>query len=216
MRKYDLAIFDLDGTVLNTLEDLTDSLNAVLDQYKYPRRTLSEVRGFVGNGIRLLIRRALPEEATEETVDLLYQNFIQYYQKHCMEKTKPYVGIPELLQDLRDQGYRTAVISNKADPAVKVLCDRYFEGLFDLVAGERPGIPRKPAPDSVHEILDSLQVSKDRAVYIGDSDVDIATSRNAGLDCIIVTWGFKDRDFLKEMGAGCLVSSPGEIRDLIL
>lgn len=216
MRKYDLVIFDLDGTILDTLEDLTDSLNVVLDQYRYPQRTLSEVRGFVGNGIRLLIRRALPEEASEHTVDLLHQNFIQYYQKHCMEKTKPYEGIPELLRDLREQGYRTAVISNKADPAVKILCDRYFEGLFDLVAGERPGIPRKPAPDSVHDILDSLQVNKDQAVYIGDSDVDIATSRNAGLDHIIVTWGFKDRDFLQEMGAECLVSSPGEIRDLIL
>lgn len=216
MRKYDLVIFDLDGTILDTLEDLTDSLNVVLDQYRYPQRTLSEVRGFVGNGIRLLIRRALPEEASEHTVDLLHQNFIQYYQKHCMEKTKPYEGIPELLRDLREQGYRTAVISNKADPAVKILCDRYFEGLFDLVAGERPGIPRKPAPDSVHDILDSMQVNKDQAVYIGDSDVDIATSRNVGLDHIIVTWGFKDRDFLQEMGAECLVSSPGEIRDLIL
>lgn len=216
MRKYDLVIFDLDGTILNTIEDLTDSLNAVLDQYQYPRRTLSEVRGFVGNGIRLLIQRALPEEAMEETVDLLYQDFIRYYQKHCMEKTKPYEGITELLQQLKDQGYRSAVISNKADPAVKALCDRYFEGLFDLVAGERPGIPRKPAPDSVHQILDSLQVSKERAVYIGDSDVDIATSRNVGLDSIIVTWGFKDPDFLKEMGAECLVTSPKEIGDLIL
>lgn len=215
MRKYDLMIFDLDGTILNTLEDLTDSLNVVLSQYQYPQRTLSEVRGFVGNGIRLLVRRAMPDGLPETALDLLYQDFIRYYQQHCMDKTGPYEGIPELLQEVRARGYRTAVVSNKADSAVKVLCDRYFDGLFDMAVGEQDGIPRKPAPDSVNQILSSLQISRERAVYIGDSDVDIATARNAGLDGIIVTWGFKDMAFLKEKGAECLVSDPKEIWDLI-
>lgn len=215
MRKYDLIIFDLDGTVLDTLEDLADSLNVILDRHQYPQRTLPEVREFVGNGIRMLIKRAVPQALPASELDGLHQEFIEYYQQNCMIKTKPYEGIPELLREMRGRGYRTAIISNKADPAVKVLCDRYFAGLFDLALGERPGIPRKPVPDSVHEILASLQVSKDRAVYIGDSDVDIATARNAELDSIIVTWGFKDFDFLKKMGAECLVSSPEEIRSMV-
>ena len=116
---------------------------------------------------------------------------------------------------MRKRGYHTAVVSNKADSAVKILCDRYFNGLFDMAVGERKRIARKPAPDSVNEILSSLQISRARAVYIGDSDVDIATARNAGMDEIIVTWGFKDLDFLQEMGAECLVSEPREILDLI-
>lgn len=215
MRKYDLIIFDLDGTILNTLEDLADSLNVILNQYGYPQRSLSEVRGFVGNGIRLLVKRAMPEELAETTLDQLHQDFIQYYQQHCMDKTRPYEGIPELLQEVRNRGYHTAVVSNKADQVVKTLCDKYFTGLFDIAVGEREGISRKPAPDSVNEILSSLQVSRDRAVYIGDSDVDIATAQNAGIDGIIVTWGFKDRDFLQKAGAVCLVSDPGEIPDLL-
>ncbi len=215
MRKYDLVIFDLDGTILNTLEDLADSLNVILDQYGYPQRSLSEVRGFVGNGIRLLVKRAMPEGSSETELDQLHQDFIQYYQQHCMDKTRPYEGIPELLREVRNRGYHTAVVSNKADQAVKTLCDRYFVGLFDIAVGERNGISRKPAPDSVNEILSSLQVNRERTVYIGDSDVDIATAQNAGMDGIIVTWGFKDPDFLKKMGARCLVSDPREILNLL-
>ncbi len=215
MRKYDLLVFDLDGTILNTLEDLTDSLNVTLTLHGYPQRRQSEVRSFVGNGIRLLIRRAVPEELSETGLDLLYQEFISYYQQHCMDKTRPYEGIPELLRQVRDRGYRTAVVSNKADSAVKILCDQYFKGLFDWMAGEQSGILRKPAPDSVNRILDSLHISRDRAVYIGDSDVDIKTAQNAGMDGIIVTWGFKDPEFLRDRGAGCLVSDPGEIMGLI-
>lgn len=215
MRKYDLVIFDLDGTILNTLEDLADSLNTVLRKYQYPQKTISEVRGFVGNGIRLLVKRAMPEGLSETSLDLLHQDFILHYQQHCMDKTGPYEGIPELLQEVRNRGYRTAVVSNKADSAVKILCDRYFNGLFDITVGERKGISRKPAPDSVNEILSSLQIARERAVYIGDSDVDIATAQNAGMDGIIVTWGFKDLDFLQKMGAECLVSDPREILDLL-
>lgn len=215
MRKYDLLIFDLDGTILNTLEDLADSLNMILDQNRYPQRTLSEVRGFVGNGIRLLVKRAMPEGSSETELDRLHQEFIQYYQQHCMDKTRPYEGIPELLREVRNKGYRTAVVSNKADQAVKTLCDRYFAGLFDIKVGERNGISRKPAPDSVNEILSSLQINRERAVYIGDSDVDIATAQNAHMDGIVVTWGFKDPDFLKKMGASCLVSDPREILEYL-
>lgn len=215
MRKYDLVIFDLDGTILNTLEDLADSLNVILDRYGYPQRTLSEVRGFVGNGIRLLVKRAMPEGSSETAIDQLHQDFIQYYQQHCMDKTRPYEGIPELLQEVRNRGYYTAVVSNKADQAVKTLCDKYFAGLFDITVGERDGISRKPAPDSVNEILSSMQVLREKAVYIGDSDVDIATAQNAGMDGITVSWGFKDSDFLQKMGAKCLVSAPEEILELL-
>lgn len=211
MRKYDLVIFDLDGTILNTLEDLTDSLNIILRKYQYPQRDLPEVRGFVGNGIRLLVERALPKGLSVETIDSLHQEFIQYYQKHCMDKTRPYEGIPDVIRCLRERGYYTAVVSNKADHAVQILCDQYFAGLFDIAVGERTGIARKPAPDSINQILESLEIPANRAVYIGDSDVDIATAHNAGMDEIAVTWGFKDAAFLKQSGAGCLIHNPDEI-----
>ncbi len=215
MRKYELIIFDMDGTILNTLDDLTDSLNVVLLEHQYPQRTLSEVRSFVGNGIRLLIERAVPEGLSVPEIDSVHQDFMEYYEKHCAEKTKPYQGVPELIQTLRDRGYRTAVVSNKADQAVQELCVQYFHGLFDIAVGERPGIAKKPAPDSVNQVLQTLNMKQEQAVYVGDSEVDVATARNAGLDGIAVTWGFREPDFLKQQGAVCLVSAPEEILALV-
>lgn len=214
--KYKLAVFDLDGTILNTLEDLADSLNAVLKKAGYPTRSIDEVRRFVGNGIRKLIERGVPQGTSEEQIAAVHQEFTQYYKVHCADKTRPYEGIPELLQELRSAGCKTAVVSNKADYGVQELCSKYFPGAFDFAVGERTGIRRKPAPDSVNEVLGILNIAREDAVYIGDSDVDIETAANARMDSIIVKWGFRDAAFLREKGAKVMVSAPAEIADIIL
>lgn len=205
---YQLAIFDLDGTLLDTLEDLADSVNYVLRSFGHPERTLPEVRAFVGNGIRKLVERSAPKGTVEEEVDRMLARFIKYYKEHCADKTRPYAGIPKLLQVLREKGVKIAVVSNKADAAVKALCEQYFPGMLDEAVGERAGIARKPEPDTVNEVLKSLQIDKSRAVYIGDSEVDVQTARNAELDCIAVDWGFRDASVLKEAGAEVIVSTP--------
>lgn len=209
--RYDLAIFDLDGTILNTLEDLADSLNAALEKSGYPRRTVEEVRRFVGNGIRKLIERGVPKGTETESVNRVHRDFTEYYKVHCADKTRPYDGISELLTALKKAGCRTAVVSNKADYGVQELCSRYFQGMFDMAVGEREGILKKPAPDSVNEVLRRLGVKREKAVYIGDSEVDIMTAVNAGMDSIIVSWGFREEEFLREQGAKIMVSRPEEI-----
>lgn len=211
--KYQLAIFDLDGTLLNTLEDLADSMNYVLTSFGYPKRTIAEVRSFVGNGIRKLIERSAPKETAEEEIDRMFAMFKEYYEEHCADKTKPYEGIVEMLKKLRENEVMLAVVSNKADFAVKNLCEQYFPGLFYEAIGERAGVARKPAPDTVNEVLKNLQIDKFHAVYIGDSDVDVQTARNAEMDCIAVAWGFRDKEVLKNAGAEIIVSTPEEIPD---
>ncbi len=214
--KYKLAIFDLDGTILNTLEDLTDSVNYALTECGYPARTIDEVRSFVGNGIRKLISRSVPHNTSESEIDRVHSIFAPYYKEHSNIKTHAYQGTHTLFQTLRDAGVMTAVLSNKADFAVQPLIRQYFNGLFDMALGERAGVPRKPAPDSVYDILEHFQTEKSDAVYIGDSNVDIETARNAGIPCISVDWGFRDRNHLLECGAEVIVSSPMEIAALIL
>lgn len=206
--KYTLAIFDMDGTILNTLEDLRDSLNFALKASGYPQRTLAQVRSFVGNGIQKLVERAMPKDAGAEAQEGVYKIFREYYNDHSAVKTRPYEGITALLTALRAEGVKLAVVSNKPDAAVRTLCDKYFAGLFDAAAGERDGIAKKPAPDSVLDVLSRLGVQKENAVYIGDSEVDIATAANSGLACIAVDWGFRDGDFLAANGADIIVSSP--------
>ncbi len=206
--KYKLVIFDLDGTLLDTLDDLADSVNAALSAVGYPGRTREEVRSFVGNGIRKLIERSVPAETAEEMVNKVHERFTVHYKEHCADKTKPYNGILELLCQLKEKGVKTAVVSNKADYAVKALCAQYFPGFLEEAIGERQGIAKKPAPDTVNEVLRILGVEKSRAVYIGDSDVDVETAKNAGLDCIAVDWGFRDKEVLKQAGAGVIVSEP--------
>ena len=213
---YKLVIFDLDGTILNTLEDLADATNYALGKHGCPLRTIEEVRRFVGNGIRKLIERAVPAGMTEQEIDGVHQTFSDYYQQHCADKTCPYEGILPLLQRLRAAGCLTAVVSNKADVAVQPLCRQYYEGLFDYAVGEREGIRRKPAPDAVLEVLRRLEVDAADAIYIGDSEVDIQTAANAGLDCIVVTWGFRDRAYLEGQGGRRFVDSPEEIDDIVL
>ena len=213
--KYALAIFDMDGTILDTLDDLADSLNYALKACGYPERSLDEARRFVGNGIMKLIERALPSGSSAAEADRVFSVFMPHYTLHCADKTKPYGGINELLVKLRAAGCRTAVVSNKADHAVQELCTQYFPGLFDAAAGERAGVLKKPAPDSVNEVLSKLGADRGAAVYIGDSEVDIATAKNSGLFGIIVDWGFRDRDFLEAHCADIVVSSTQEVYDII-
>lgn len=213
---YKLAVFDMDGTILDTLEDLKDSTNYALEKCGYPTRTYDEVRRFVGNGIRKLIERAVPEGLTVEQIDRVHEVFTEHYKVHCADKTKAYDGIKPLLEKLRASGVKTAVVSNKADYGVQELCKEYFDGLFDYAIGEREGIRRKPAPDSVNEALRVLGMSKSEAVYIGDSDVDFETAKNAELPCISVLWGFRDEEFLREKGATLFVHDPAEIYDIIM
>lgn len=214
--RYKLAVFDMDGTILNTLEDLADSTNYALKANGLPERTIDEVRRFVGNGIRLLIERAVPTDTDKKLTDKVFDTFKEYYKTHCAVKTRPYDGIKDVLLELRKAGCLTAVVSNKADFAVQDLCKDYFDNLFDFAISEREGIKKKPAPDSVFEVLSKLNVEKDNAVYIGDSDVDFATSVNAGMDVIMVGWGFRDEEFLREKGAKRIIKQPSEILDIIL
>lgn len=214
--KYQLAIFDMDGTILDTLEDLKNAVNAALVQNDCPERTLEEVRRFVGNGIRKLVERAVPEGSDAAFVDRVLADFTAYYEVHSMDRTRPYEGIPELLRSIREKGIRTAVVSNKIDPAVQDLCRRFFDGLFDIAVGERPGMARKPAPDSCMLVLETLQVEPTEAVYIGDSDVDLATARAAGLPEILVEWGFRDREELEPLGASCFAKDTAQLEALLL
>lgn len=213
---YELVIFDLDGTILDTLQDLMQSLNHALAKSGYPQHSCSAVRSFVGNGIWKLMERSVPQGTAFEQIKQVHQDFTEHYKVHCADHTKPYDGIPELLQTLRKAGCKTAVLSNKADYAVQALCAKYFDGLLDAAAGEQTGVLKKPAPDGVNRILEQLGIDRKNAVYIGDSEVDIQTAANAGLDCIIVDWGFRESAFLLEQGAECLVSSPEEIAKKIL
>lgn len=213
--KYDLIIFDMDGTILNTLEDLKNSLNYVLQQAGYQTRTLEEVRTFVGNGIRKTIERALPSDIEEEKIDELFSLFMDYYAIHNTDNTKPYNGVIDLLKELKHLGYKTAVVSNKQDSAVKSLCKKFFTGLFDVEIGEKENIAKKPDPDEVNEVLKILNIDRTKSIYIGDSEVDIQTAQNSKIKSIIVDWGFRDRKFLYEHGAEVIVSNPSEILDII-
>lgn len=210
-----LLIFDLDGTILYTLEDLTDAVNYGLSSCGFSSRTIDEVRSFVGNGIKKLIERAVPEEASEQQIMEVYDRFTEYYSVHCKDKTRPYDGIVVALKALKTMGYRLAVVSNKADYGVLQLCKEFFDGIFEMAVGEKEGVRRKPYPDSVNLVLDNLGISVDDALYIGDSEVDIETAGNAKLSCISVTWGFRDKEFLIEKGAKHIAENPDQLIEII-
>ena len=214
-RKISTIVFDLDGTLLNTLEDLADSTNYALRQYGFAERTLEEIRAFVGNGVRKLIERALPEGAENPLFNSVFSCFKSYYVDHCMEKTGLYAGIPEMLHELKSGGYHLAIVSNKLQSGVDELYEHYFSDTVEVAVGERPELNRKPAPDMVLLALETLGVSTDEAVYVGDSDVDVATARNSGLPCISVLWGFRDKEFLVQHGAHCFAQTPEEICRII-
>jgi phosphoglycolate phosphatase len=213
---YQTAFFDLDGTLLDTLEDLYLATNAALERHSLPRRSRDEVRLFVGNGVEMLIRRAVPAGTDERTILAVLADFKTAYAAICEDHTKPYDGILDMLTALRERGIRVAVVSNKFDAATKKLCEKYFGDLVEVAIGERAGVRKKPAPDTVYEALKELGVTADHAVYIGDSDVDIRTARNCGMPCISVTWGLRDKDFLIENGAKTLVDSPETLLGVII
>lgn len=207
--RYDSVIFDLDGTLLNTLDDLHDAVAHSLAAYGLPARTLDEVRRFVGNGIRLLIERSVPEGCPDSVTDSVFEEFKQYYGSHCNDKTKPYDGIIELLRQLKSCNIPCAIVSNKADFAVKTLARDYFDGLCAAAIGERDGIRKKPAPDSVFEAMTLLDAKK--PVYVGDSEVDIATAKAAGIPCISVSWGFRGKNELISACAEVICESTAEL-----
>ena len=200
-------LFDLDGTLLDTLEDLADSVNHVLSEFCYPRRTLEEVRQFVGNGAARLIRLAVPEGADPAPVLAAFQT---YYASHCRIKTKPYDGIPEALERLKET-YPIAIVSNKPDVAVKALCASLFPGIY--ARGESDDCPRKPAPDMVKKAMEAIGV--ENCVYVGDSEVDVRTAENAGVPCLSVLWGFRDAACLEAAGAEHYCGDPAMLEEAI-
>ncbi len=213
--RYNTVIFDLDGTLLNTLDDLRDSLNEVLAQRGFDPRSIEEVKRFVGNGVRNLVRRSVPESCSEEEVNLIMEEFKENYKHNMQNKTRPYNGIMELLLDLNRFNYKIAIVSNKYDSAVKELSKTYFGNLIPVAIGETIDIKRKPAPDSIFTAIKELGSDLDTTVLVGDSETDVQTAKNAGIPCIGVTWGFRNREVLRREGADYLIDTPRELLTLI-
>ena len=211
--KYSTYIFDLDGTLLDTLADLAAAVNYALRQHGMPEHTIDDVRRFVGNGVRKLMERAIPDGEKNPDFEATFATFREYYMHHSLDTTRPYPGIMEMLEALKAQGCRLAVVSNKMMAATKELCQHFFADTIEVAIGENEaaGIRKKPAPDTVFEALRQLGEEKDSAVYVGDSDVDLETANNSGLPCISVLWGFRDRDFLIQHGAKTFISAPSEL-----
>lgn len=215
MEKYDTIVFDLDGTLLNTLEDLRDSVNYALRGAGMPERSLEEVRCFVGNGVRRLLELAVPEGVDNPAFEEVFSVFREYYAVHCNDKTGPYSQIMELLAALQERGCKMAIVSNKFHDAVQELKELYFGKYVAVAIGQQEGINKKPAPDMVMAALKELGSSVETSVYVGDSEVDIATAANSGMDCIVVTWGFRTREEQKRAGGKTFADSPLDILDLI-
>ena len=211
--RYQTYVFDLDGTLLDTLGDLAASTNYALRTHGMPEHSLDDVRRFVGNGVRMLMERAVPQGADNPQFEAAFQTFREHYMQHSLDTTKPYDGIIETLEALKAGGCRLAVVSNKMMAATQELCRHFFRDTIEVAIGEHEaqGIRKKPAPDTVNEAFRQLGVGKERAVYVGDSDVDILTARHSGLPCISVLWGFRDRDFLIQHGAETFISAPSEL-----
>lgn len=209
--KYNTIIFDLDGTLLNTLDDLCDSVNTILHRHDFPKRSLDEVRRFLGNGVEALMRLAVPETCTESQVAVYLSEFKEHYEHNMENKTRPFDGIMELLLDLHRYNYQIAIVSNKFDLAVKALAKTYFGNLIPVAIGESADVRRKPAPDSVFTAIKELGSDIQKTIYVGDSDVDVMTAKNAGIPCIGVTWGFRSREVLRNTGADYLIDTPREI-----
>ena len=216
MMAYKTALFDMDGTLLDTLEDLRDSTNHVLREMGYPERSLEEMRRFVGNGAEMQIRRAVPEGTSEENIAKALRAYRAYYQEHCRIKTKVYDGLLDMLDALKARGVKTAVVSNKPDAAVKKLSEEYFGGRMDYAVGAKEGVRCKPYPDMAETALKALGIAKKDAVFVGDSEVDVQTGLNAGLDVIAVSWGFRSREVVIEAGAKMIADDASELEKLIL
>lgn len=208
-------IFDLDGTLLDTLKDLQISVNFALKSYNFPVKSLDEVRKSVGNGLRMLIRGCLPEHVDEITADAVLFKMKEYYRLHCHDETKPYPGVPELLERLCAENYRMAIVSNKTDTMVQELHRVFFSQTIAVSVGETESMKRKPAPDMVFEALQQLGAEITDAIYIGDSEVDIQTAENAGLPCLCVGWGFRSEDALQKAGAKMVYHTSKELYEAI-
>lgn len=216
MKMYSLLIFDLDGTLLDTLDDLTSSTNYALQTYGLPARTKDEIRTFVGNGIRNLIERAVGKIDCPKG-DAILETFKSHYGTHCADQTRPYAGVLELLDRLKKDGKRLTLLSNKADFAVKILAKEYFGDLFEDAVGENEqlGIRKKPAPDALFALMEKYAVAPEHTVYIGDSEVDLETARKAGIDCVSVAWGFRSESLLREKGAMRIARTMRELYDIL-
>ncbi len=217
--KYDmkrkLVIFDLDGTLLYTLEDLMNSVNFTLDLFGYELCTLDEISSFVGNGVGNLMRSALPTDIDDKEFESCFACFKERYSKHCCDKTRPYDGIMDVLETLKRRGINVGIVSNKYQAAAEDVCEHYFAGLYDMVVGESESCRRKPAPDGINMICEKLGVSKEESVFFGDTEVDVAAGNNAEVYCVSVLWGFRDREFLKNNGAHVFIKNPLEIVDIL-
>ena len=209
------VIFDLDGTLLNTLDDLKNSVNFALTECGFEKRSREEVCSFVGNGIEKLVRRSVPQNTSEGDFKRCFEIFKSHYRIHSEDLTEEYSGITKMLTALKNDDVLLAVVSNKADFAVKTLCDKYFPDLFNCAFGEREGIKRKPCPDSVNEVINTLGVKKELCFYVGDSDVDVKTAYNAGIKCIACSWGFRSKDVLKRENPEYIIDSPDEILNIV-
>ncbi len=207
--KYQAVLFDMDGTLLDTLEDLRDGVNLVLERRGYPQHTLEEIRDYVGNGAGVLIRRALPEGTAEAEISEVLAEYKEWYRVHYCTKTRPYPGVAELLDKLAAAGVKMAVVSNKPDAVTKELAKKFFPGLPAF--GQRDDVPRKPEPQMVWNALETLGVSREQACYVGDSEVDVATARNAGLPAVIVSWGFRTEEQLRAAGAATIAATMEEL-----
>jgi len=215
MKKIDTVIFDMDGTLLNTLEDIADCVNHILKKYGYLPRTYDEIKSFVGNGAAKLMAGALPDGQNTPDFEKLLEEYKKYYLDHNNIKTSPYDGVMEMLQELHERKYKLAIVSNKNDKNVKSLNKIYFEAYIKTAIGESKGINRKPAPDMVYMAIQELGSIPERAVYVGDSEVDILTAGNAKVPCLSVTWGYRDKEFLKDKGAIFLLDQPLEILEFL-
>ena len=211
MKEFETYVFDLDGTLLETLKDLAASTNYALRTHNMPEHSIEDVRMFVGNGVKKLMERAIPSGIENPQFEDVYDTFRQHYLEHNLDTTKPYEGIPELLAELKARGKKLAIVSNKFYAATQELARHFFPDTIEVAIGERENIKKKPAPDTVIEALRQLGASKETAVYIGDSDVDIMTAKNCDMPCVSVLWGFRDKEFLMEHGATFFVEKPCQL-----
>lgn len=214
--KYKAVLFDMDGTILNTIEDMHDSVNAALRHFSLPPIRPEDTMAYVGNGARRLVELAVPEGTDRELTEAVLAWYKPYYNDHSLIKTRPYDGIPELLASLKAAGMKLAVVSNKPDLTVQSLVKQLFDGVFDTSAGESAAVRRKPWPDTVDAAVAAMNTDKAECVYVGDSEVDIATAKNAGIDCLSVSWGFRSEEQLIRSGARTIVRTPGELLDILL
>ena len=215
IKNYDTIVFDLDGTLIDTLEDLKDSVNYAMNVYGFPERSLEEIRTFVGNGVGKLIERAIPDGIENPLYKECLKVFQDHYSKNMQNKTAPYNGIKELLAELKDRGFKMAVVSNKFDSAVKELVKEFFGDYIKVAIGESENVSRKPAPDTVIKALAELGSAPDKAVYVGDSEVDVMTAKNSKLTCIGVTWGFRTREVLEKEGAQYNIDEPHQLLSIL-